>query len=236
MRTEVVHHIESTNTELMRRARLGEGPGIAILAAEQTAGRGQPGRSWDSPVGGMYLSALVTDADPGGISPAIRAGLAVCRTLRSATALPIRLKWPNDCYLSRNKLAGILVERAPEDLLVAGVGINIGPQDQPGRVGLSKDFAPGDDPGASARWLRLGQNLAEALERGLGSPQEDTAVLQQWEDLSVLPQLVSLPDGRRGTATGLKLDGSLRVQMEDGTDVQIVSSAGLEWPNIGRSV
>ena len=47
LRVEAVAQIDSTNTELMRRARAGALPPATLLVAEtQTAGRGRLGRSW----------------------------------------------------------------------------------------------------------------------------------------------------------------------------------------------
>ena len=45
---EVLPQIDSTNTELMRRARAGRLEPTLLVAEEQTAGRGRLGRDWHS--------------------------------------------------------------------------------------------------------------------------------------------------------------------------------------------
>ena len=43
---EVLREIDSTNTELMRRARDGIAARTLLVAVQQTAGRGRLGRTW----------------------------------------------------------------------------------------------------------------------------------------------------------------------------------------------
>ena len=45
---EVLPEIDSTNTELMRRARAGQVDPVLLVAERQTAGRGRLGRDWHS--------------------------------------------------------------------------------------------------------------------------------------------------------------------------------------------
>jgi BirA family biotin operon repressor/biotin-[acetyl-CoA-carboxylase] ligase len=55
----------------------------------------------------------------------LAAGVALVEGVRQATGLVPSLKWPNDLYVGRRKLAGILAEGAGE-AVVLGYGINIG--------------------------------------------------------------------------------------------------------------
>ena len=48
---EVVGSIDSTNSELMRRARMGQTDPMVLVAIDQTAGRGRMGKTWHSTVG-----------------------------------------------------------------------------------------------------------------------------------------------------------------------------------------
>lgn len=122
---------ESTMDEARRLSS--EAPRGAVLAEEQTAGRGRlPGRRWHSPPG---LSLAVTFwlplSDFEGAPPPLLAGLALRRALlgwaaayRLSFPAGLRIKWPND-LLGRGKLAGILCEAAGRTALV-GVGVNLG--------------------------------------------------------------------------------------------------------------
>ena len=55
---EIVPSIDSTNTELMRRAREGRQEPILLVAEQQTAGRGRLGRPWRSEVGDSLMFSL----------------------------------------------------------------------------------------------------------------------------------------------------------------------------------
>lgn len=120
----------STNDDARALARAGAPEGTVVLAARQTAGRGRLGRSWSSPEGGAYLSAVLRPA----VSPAeaatlaLATGIAVARALESFGAAPL-LKWPNDVLLGQGKAAGILLEMAAEtdrvEWIVVGIGMNV---------------------------------------------------------------------------------------------------------------
>jgi len=83
-----------------------------VIANEQTAGRGRGGKSWQSsPGAGLWLTLIERPADTSGLGVlSLRVGLAAAEALDRFAPEPIRLKWPNDLYIDRSKLAGILVE------------------------------------------------------------------------------------------------------------------------------
>ncbi|MDJ0600824.1 MAG: biotin--[acetyl-CoA-carboxylase] ligase [Crocosphaera sp.] len=103
-------------------------PRIAI-AAQQTAGRGQWGRTWVSSVGGLYLSIGLTLNLPAENAPHLTLFTAwgIAQRLRRY-GLPVTLKWPNDLLLEGRKLGGIKSEtRIQQGMIthsVIGVGIN----------------------------------------------------------------------------------------------------------------
>ncbi len=107
---------------------------LAVLAGQQRFGRGQRGRSWSSPPGGVWLSAaLPWPPEPLG---AAAVGLAVAVGLvleLEDLGLPVRIKWPNDVYLpgpggGMAKLAGVLPGQRLQGHQVrwarVGVGLN----------------------------------------------------------------------------------------------------------------
>ncbi len=125
---EVLPQIDSTNSELMRRARAGQPYPTLLVAEQQTAGRGRLGRQWASDCSALTFSLglPLAPADWSGLSLAV--GLSLAESLHSHVAI----KWPNDLWLDGRKLAGILVETAampgansPERYVVVGVGINV---------------------------------------------------------------------------------------------------------------
>ena len=134
----IVHRLESvpsTNDAARTLALQGAVHGTAVLAREQTQGRGTKGRTWHSPAGlGLYASFILRG--PGGgpvplphILP-LAAGLAVSDAIREASGITTQLKWPNDVIHDGKKLGGILSEGvsggAGGDFAVVGVGVNVG--------------------------------------------------------------------------------------------------------------
>src|SRR3954466_4494350 len=90
-------------------AEKGAEAGSMVVATEQLQGRCYSGRSWHSPPGGLWLSALYRPPSTGGLELlSDRVGLAVARALDSHVPTPVRLKWPNDLILYGRKLGGIL--------------------------------------------------------------------------------------------------------------------------------
>jgi BirA family biotin operon repressor/biotin-[acetyl-CoA-carboxylase] ligase len=132
-RLEVFDALGSTSDACIERARAGEAEGLAILAHRQTAGRGSRGRHWQSPPGNLNFSVLLrpglpaSDASIFPLLTGVAVADAICAFLPEAAA-PM-LKWPNDVLLNGGKLAGILIDAAPQgsnlDWLVIGVGINL---------------------------------------------------------------------------------------------------------------
>lgn len=117
---EVLPEIDSTNTELMRRARAGQTDPVLLVAEAQTAGRGRLGRAWHGEAGNALTFSLglpLAPQDWSGLSLAV--GLSLARSLDPQGDLGVRLKWPNDLWVARpgtpqgwGKLAGILIETA----------------------------------------------------------------------------------------------------------------------------
>lgn len=120
----------STNDDAKRLALAGEPHGTAVLASEQTGGRGRFGRPWSSPKGGVYVSAVLRPEVPPVLVPplALAAALGVARGIETLGVKPV-LKWPNDVLLEGGKLAGILLEVSAEadalEWAVLGVGVNV---------------------------------------------------------------------------------------------------------------
>ncbi len=129
---EWVDEIDSTNSELLRRAAAGliATPHV-LVAMRQTQGRGRAGRRWISPgplqnAENLCLSMFVEVAVP--ITEL--APLTLALGVAARRALPqVQLKWPNDLFLAGKKLGGILVEVAKTSAnrcrVVAGIGINL---------------------------------------------------------------------------------------------------------------
>ena len=220
---EVLPEVDSSNTELMRRARAGRSEPTLLVAERQSAGRGRLGRSWHSAPGDSLTFSLGLPYAPqqwSGLSLAV--GLALAEALHP----DIGLKWPNDLWLHERKLGGILIEAATSaerSQLVVGVGLNIRPRPA---EGLSTPPAALTElwPEASAgqALARVALALVQALQ---AFAQDGFAPLQaRYAQRDVLRgREVSTSDGRRGTCLGVAADGALQLQC--GAETVHVSSA-----------
>lgn len=112
-RVLVFDRLDSTNTVAARLADDAANDGIAILADEQTAGRGQYGRTWLAAPGQSVLLSLLAAPPPELCRPVVLtawAAVAVCTTIQQTLDEPTRIKWPNDVFLHERKVCGILIE------------------------------------------------------------------------------------------------------------------------------
>ncbi len=120
----IEHHECVDSTQTIARGRP---VWSAVVAREQTAGRGQATRTFASAPGGLYLTAVLPYAgdalETRGFALAV--GWALRATLRAAGVRRLRLRWPNDLMIGERKVGGILVEQGGPDTLLVGVGLNV---------------------------------------------------------------------------------------------------------------
>lgn len=119
-------HVESTNDDARNLALAGAADGLIVLAKHQSAGRGRRGAAWFSTPGeSLAFSIIVRPEEPKALWPrlALAAGLSVAKAVESFGATSA-IKWPNDVWIVRKKVAGILVE-AGADFAIVGIGINV---------------------------------------------------------------------------------------------------------------
>ena len=232
---EVLARVDSTNTELMRRARNGFLEPILLLAEEQTAGRGRLGRNWHSRPGQSLTFSLGLPMAPlswSGLSLAV--GVSLAHNLH----VDVRLKWPNDLWLNGRKLGGILVETAGSGsagplsaaeprLVVVGVGLNIS---RPEAAAVASP--PGTDPALQAMEpagiaeVLIGHTAGEVLTRVVPPLVTDLlafassgfpAFLERFAQRDALrDRTVRMSDGSQGTACGVDSDGALLVLTAQG--------------------
>jgi BirA family biotin operon repressor/biotin-[acetyl-CoA-carboxylase] ligase len=234
----------STNDVAATLAERGAADGTLVLASAQTAGRGRLGRQWHSPPdAGLYASLILrnTAAAP---FLTLAGGVAVAAGVRSATGLPVEIKWPNDVVISdparpsrRRKLAGILAEATSgaEGVLyvVLGIGINIKASAYPPDLAdkassLEAELGRGVDAGAV-----LGEVLA-ALEDALTTLRTGEArrLLAAWRALAPSAQGASVEADVRGVrvagvAEGIDDSGALLVRVNG--QVERVVSGEVLW-------
>ena len=248
---EVLPSIDSTNTELMRRARAGLCEPTLLVAEQQTAGRGRLGRVWQSDVGASLMMSLglpLAPKDWSGLSLAVGVSVAeslqpVLPPLGAGQPARVGLKWPNDLWLGASngaagdrKLGGILVETAsfvaPQAAaapastaryVVVGIGINVLPRSPEG-MSMPPGSLQDVEPGldAPAALLRIAPPLVAMLQAFEGY---GFAPMQpRFAARDVLQgRAVTLSDGTAGMAHGVGDDGALLVHTAGG--MQAITSS-----------
>lgn len=226
-----VEETTSTNADMLALAKAGEPEGLWLRADAQSGGRGRMARAWHSPIGNLYATTLVRlqPQDPSAATLALVAAVALHEVLTAYAAdmCDIAIKWPNDLLANGSKIAGILLERA-NDAVVIGIGVNLGfhpvgldrPVTSLAALGLdapdphyfcedlARAFAHwlsqwrtvGLDSIRSA-WLRGGHAIGTALTANLG---DGTSV--------------------EGLFDGLEADGALRLRLAD-RSVRVIHAA-----------
>jgi BirA family biotin operon repressor/biotin-[acetyl-CoA-carboxylase] ligase len=154
--------------------------GAVVIADTQTAGRGRRGREWFSPPGaGLYVSVVLQPVQHAGDASrramrlvTLAAGVALAEGVHAAIGLTPDLKWPNDLYVGRRKLAGILAEMAGtarRESIVLGFGINVGAASYP--------------PELRQRATSLESELGRGVDRAVVLVESLAALARRYDDL-----------------------------------------------------
>ena len=218
-RCDCFRTLGSTLDAVHQLGAAGAPPGSTVVAEEQTAGRGRDGRTWHSPVGGVWLGLLVRPPSAAPGAAAVRAGLALADAVDALLGRPAtRLKWPNDVLLGDRKLGGILCEARWQgdtlQWLAVGVGVNVAnplPDAVARRAVALRDWLP------RVRRIDLLDRLVPALAghaAGAAALTEPECAAFTARDWLRGRELRAPAVGRAG---GLRADGALLVESAAGT-------------------
>lgn len=213
-----LERVPSTQDVAHGLAADGAPAGTAVVAVEQTGGRGSRGRPWASGRGGLWVSLLSRpEGQPAPEALSLRAALRICTVLESTGSPAIGIKWPNDLVLAGRKLGGILCEaRWTGDALgwiVVGVGINVRNVLPAALAATAVSLA---ERGSDLRPGDLAEPVIAALRElaGAAGPLSPTE-LAEFASRDVLREReVSAPVA--GHVVGVTSDGALTVRGEDG--------------------
>jgi BirA family transcriptional regulator, biotin operon repressor / biotin---[acetyl-CoA-carboxylase] ligase len=206
------HHpvTDSTNERARELAGTGAPHGTLVTADEQTAGRGRQGRTWTAAPGeALLMSVIVRDLEPRHALLPLMAALAVCEAAEAVSNVRCQIKWPNDVWIDRRKLSGILVEARPAaGWAIVGIGLNTGVREFPEelRATATTLHLPNSDAAL--------QPLLTSLDRWLEA--DPAEILAAWRERDALKgSPVRWQDGE-GTARGVDDSGSLLVETPAG--------------------
>jgi BirA family biotin operon repressor/biotin-[acetyl-CoA-carboxylase] ligase len=206
----------------------GHGAGTVIVAAGQTDGRGRRGRSWYSPEGGLYMTALLRPVGEVGLVP-LMGGVAVAETIRAMTNIDAALKWPNDVLIGGRKVGGVLAESGwavgKMNHVLLGVGVNLNnpsPDWLPEATSLSEELGWFVDVDS---FLDV---LLDTLDRFIPYLESrPELILSSWREMSqTIGRMVEVTDEDgvlvSGLAMGVDPDGALLVDC-GGTTRRVVT-------------
>ena len=207
-------------------------PAWSIVSSKrQTGGRGRFNRLWYADEGGLWanynLPINPSQNTPWSMMPLV-AGVALINTFKEYNLRDVRLRWPNDLLVKRNKLAGVLVERPSVDKVSIGIGVNVynnlgnlygKTTDSPTRL---QDLLPNSCPSLGELRDRIANQIARTFTNFCDhGPAE---VLEQLKSAwgCSLP-VVAITDTQRicGFFNGIKPDGSPILRKADGTSVTV---------------
>lgn len=225
--------VDSTNSEVKRRAANGAVEGLAVISDEQTAGRGRRGNAFQSLKGkGLFCSVLLRPQVALDALSQLTAwtAVAVCRAIEACCGLTCGIKWTNDIILDGKKLCGILTElefeaeSAAAVAVVVGVGVNVGQTE----ADFGSDLSPiatslTQALGRPVRRAELAVHLLTALDEMYAAfPQEKNEYLTEYRRRCVTTgHDVALvrPDGSREPAFAREVDDdfALVCRLPDGS-------------------
>jgi BirA family biotin operon repressor/biotin-[acetyl-CoA-carboxylase] ligase len=221
---QVVDRCDSTNDLARLLGEEGHPHGTWVSTRVQEKGRGRLGREWQSLEGNLFLSILVRPPEktlwtwiP------MATAIAVVEAVRDLfPELSANVKWPNDLWIDRKKLGGILCEAVGgrgESFVVIGIGLNCvdAPKalDQP-TISLSEKLG---------RKITADEVREKIVSRVLSWMNLDAArVAQAYAKLAAFPPgtVIQWADGAQtGSVVELGPVGELRVKNSAGETISL---------------
>jgi BirA family transcriptional regulator, biotin operon repressor / biotin---[acetyl-CoA-carboxylase] ligase len=203
-----------------------------LVALSQETGKGRQGRPWQSLEGNFFGSTIVEvrPQDPPASGLSLAAGLALIEAVDTVAAgADLVLKWPNDLLLGGAKVAGILLERS-DDRIVVGIGVNLASAPEiEGRRCAS--LAGAIAPQAFAPLLAASFDRILAAWRSSAPEAFARAWMKRAHPIGTPLNVHTGPDERvSGLFEGIEPDGAMRLRREDGM-IRIVRAGDVTLAN-----
>jgi BirA family biotin operon repressor/biotin-[acetyl-CoA-carboxylase] ligase len=255
----------STNDLAKQRASEGAPEGLLVITDEQTGGRGRMGRRWWAPFGSALLMSLLfrpslavsgTDGTQDDLSNSGRMHavqqlnmlciLAIADAITDLTALPVKIKWPNDLIVRGQKLAGLLAESVFKghhlEAVVVGVGINVNTDFSAAPPFIAPAASVRSELGHSVDRMPLLVAYLDRVAHRYAQLKAGAGPYDEWANrLITLGQQVTahmggqtssgrpaaegdVPNALSGLAEGVDTDGALLLRTADGTLVRLLAA------------
>ncbi|HEM3177658.1 TPA: bifunctional biotin--[acetyl-CoA-carboxylase] synthetase/biotin operon repressor [Streptococcus suis] len=213
---------DSTQLDAKQGIELGHSSPALYLAPHQNKAKGRFGRPfYASKSGGIYMSLRLSPNVPFlAFKPyTILAAAAVVKAIQSLCDLDVQIKWVNDIYLGRKKVAGILTEaissmeiQTVTDVII-GVGINVHIDDFPKELHHTAGNLFEEQPPFTRNQLII------AIWKAFLETDEHELITLYKEKSLVVGQQVSFVENQiefKGRAIAVTDTGNLVIQLENG--------------------
>jgi BirA family biotin operon repressor/biotin-[acetyl-CoA-carboxylase] ligase len=233
----VFKEVSSTNTVAKFLSNNNVENGSVIISEKQTDARGRSGKSWESPLGGVWLSIILNQDVDHSRLPLITlsTGVAVAKALERIGIKNPEIKWPNDIMINDKKVCGILTEAIAKfntiENVIIGVGIDASfdmneiPEDlQDGTTTLEKELGRKENENTLITiFLEEFENIIN-----LFNEQEFEKILKEWRKRSyTIGKIVEVraPFNKYydGYVVGIGKEGALIVEKIDGSLEKVIS-------------
>ncbi|MBC2257761.1 biotin--[acetyl-CoA-carboxylase] ligase [Listeria booriae] len=231
-------HETVASTQLVAHQLVGEdaADGTVVIADEQKAGKGRLARPWDSqPGAGIWMSTILRPEIPMQQVPQFTfiASLAIAEAIENVTGLAPQIKWPNDLYINKRKVCGVLTEMQAEAdqvrAIIIGTGINVNQTEFPEELrekATSLAILAGNPVSRGALFGEIVQQLEKYYQLFL--EQGFAPIKLLWEERAIpFNETIvakTLRGEVRGTVKGISDEGILIVQDAEGQEHSIFSA------------
>ena len=229
--------VMSTNTVAKFLSENDVNNGTVIISEKQSGAKGRLGKSWESPLGGIWLSLVVKPNVDHSKIPMITlaTGVAVVKTLERIGIENAEIKWPNDVMIHDKKVCGILTEAITKFNSIESVIIGVGIDANFDVNVLSKELQEGTTTLDIELGHRVDENeiirfFLEEFER-IGILFEEGGferILKEWRKYSYsIGKIVEVREpfskSYDGYVLGISREGALVVEKIDGTLEKVIS-------------
>ena len=233
----IYKEVSSTNTVAKFLSMNDAENGTVIISEKQTGAKGRSGKSWESPLGGVWLSIILNPIVDYSKLPLITlaTGVAVAKTLERVGVENPEIKWPNDIMINGKKVCGILTEAVTKfntiESVIIGVGIdaNLNISDFPeelqaGTTTLKEEL---HKEGNENLLIKIFFEEFEKINE-LFNSKEYEAILKEWRKRSYsIGKIVEVREPFNtyydAYVLGISKEGALVVEKIDGTLEKVIS-------------
>ena len=233
----IYNEVSSTNTVAKFLSKNNAENGTVVISEKQTGAKGRSGKSWESPLGGVWLSIIVNPIVDYSKLPLITlaTGVAVAKTLERVGVENPEIKWPNDIMINGKKVCGILTEAVTKfnriESVIIGVGIdaNLNVTDFPeelqsGTTTLKEEL---HKEGNENLLIKIFFEEFEKINE-LFNSKEYEAILKEWRKRSYsIGKIVEVREPFNtyydAYVLGISKEGALVVEKIDGTLEKVIS-------------